>query len=34
MELGLTGEWTWRNLANDHSAAFRLLSNDGAELLK
>ena len=33
-ELSLSGEWTWRNMANDHNVAARLLSNDDAELLK
>lgn len=33
-ELGLGGEYTWRDMAVDHNAAVRLLSNDDAELLK
>lgn len=33
-ELGLTGDYTWRDLASDQNAAARLLSNDDAELIK
>jgi hypothetical protein len=33
-ELGLSGDYTWRDLASDQNAAARLLSNDDAELLK